>query len=82
MYKHIIPLNFYDNFFWGAMPEKGLKIGLSFKIWKLKTSFLNIKKCFFFLNELHTSFLAYFDTQHLICEILFFFVPGGPKFFF
>ena len=32
MYKHIIPLNFYDNFFWGAMPEKGLKIGLSFKI--------------------------------------------------
>ena len=33
-----------------------------------------------FLNELHTPFFPYFDTQHLICVLLFLgVVPGGPK---
>ena len=58
------------------MPEKALKCPFSKKL-RQKSSFWNISQ-----NEFHTSFLPYFDTQHLICKNFHFVrrrVPGGPR---
>ena len=56
---------------------------------KKKASEFDLKKIFFFeyfhktslRNELHTLFLPYFDTQHSICEKIFFLIlfVGGSQ---
>ena len=52
-----------------------------FKISKLKSFWVFSKNIY--RNELHASFLPYFDTQHSICDFFFFtlFVCGSSNFF-
>ena len=65
-----------DFSFESARPKKGFKIWPFSKMYKPKSSFLTIFQKF--LQKL--PFLPYFDTQHLIYEILIFllFFVGGP----